>query len=294
MQKISLNINNLLLGLALQKDPVTKKEEPRRTTESTQTNNLQSDKMSIFNKIPGLNLSFGQVEKGKIALDMNMNLAFRDKNGSYVSVEKDDQGNRKQVHVGDLKFDVPFYTVPSTELSENDVVILDGEVLIVQEKPKTGGYKFVNPITGNTTSKIERTNLLGMYFYNKVVSMFNMLSGGQEAQGIGLNGLNPMTLMLLSGEGGLGGSSLVEAMILSQTLGTQNKGGGVPQNLLPLLLMKGNSGGLSEILPLMLMSGNNPFQALTQPAVKQKVAAKVATTVEKAKCSPKKPSKPKK
>lgn len=239
----------------------------------------------LLSKIPGLNLNFGELEKGKVALDMNGNLAFRTKDSSYVSVRTDENGNREQVHVGDLKFDVPFYTIPTQELEEGDVVLLDGDLLIVQEKPKTGGFKFVNPISGATTSKIARTNLLNMFFYNKVVSMLTMV-GGAEA-GVGLGGLNPMTLMLLSGSNG-GGGDIAEMLIMSQLFGGANAGGGALGGINPMMLMLmnkgGSGGGLSDMLPLLLMSqganGANPFAAFsgTKP-----VAKKAAKTAVKAK-----------
>lgn len=200
---------------------------------------------------------------------MSGEVAFRDKQGNYVIVNTNEAGEKQKVHVGSLKFDVPFYTLPTQTLVKGDIVILDGDVLIVGENTK-GDTKFINPITGATTTRLQQTNILNMFFYTKVVSMFN-IAGGDGAQGIGLAGLNPMALMLLSGDGGFGGggSDIGELLVMSQLAGA-NGGAGL-QGILPLLLMSksGSGDGLGSLLPFLLMSqggaagaGANPLASL--------------------------------
>lgn len=250
-------------------------------------NNQKTGIMGMLDKIPGLNFSFGEVADKKVALAMNGDLAFKKSDGTYVSVQTGEDGIKKQVHVGELKLDVPFYTLPTQVLEVGDVIILDGDVVIVDEKPKTGGYKFINPITGNSTSKLERTNILGMFFYQKVVSMFSIAGGDQS--GAGLGGLNPMTLMLLSGQGsGFGGGGIAEMMVMSQLMGA-NGGQGVTSILPYLMMNKGNNGGGSDMMSAFFMAqafsggnaGTNPFGNLFGQAPKKAVAKKSAKPANK-------------
>lgn len=235
----------------------------------------QSNKMSdLFSSIPGMNLSFGKLPKGQLALSMNGELAFSDKNGNYVTIQQ--EGSEKtRVDVGSLKFDVDFYQVPTQDIEEGDIIKLDGELLIVGKKTN-GDTAFINPLTGAKTNKLQRSNVLGVYFYTKIVSMIDMLGG----TGLGLKGLDPMTLMLLSGQGGLGNGTgdLSQLLVLSQL----SKGGSDTSSLLPLLMMSGGNGlggengGIGQLLMLQALSGKSGglFN-------KKKAAPKVATPKKK-------------
>lgn len=211
--------------------------------------------MDLLSNIPGMSLDFGKLQKGLIALSFNGDLAFSDKKGGYVTIQQD--GTEKtRVDVGALKFDVDFYKVPTQELEEGDVILLDNEFLIAGKKTN-GDIAFISPLTGARTNKLQRSNILGMYFYIKIVSLFDMVGG--NATGIGLGGLNPMTLMLLSGNGGgLGEGTDIGKLLLFSQMG---QGKGDMQSMLPLLLMsQGNNGtngsGIEQMLMLQAMNGN--------------------------------------
>jgi hypothetical protein len=223
------------------------KQEPKQKTNS------------MFDNIPGLNLASGKLSGNRVALTISGDLAFRTGDGSYVTLSKDADGNKTQVNVGDLKFDVDFYKLPTQVLEVGDLIELDGQLLFVEEK-NNGGLKFVNPITGNKSSKLAQSNILGLFFYTKVVSIFNMgqQAGGQGVQGFGLNGLNPLTLMMLSGKDGLGSgdssSNLMEMMVMSQLVGAPQ--GGAQQAINPMMLMALSKGGSKDsLLPLLMMQG---------------------------------------
>lgn len=260
------------------------REATSEQTNNNSNNNTNNSSMNLLGNIPGLNLSFGPLEKGRIAVSLNGDLAFRDKNGQYVTIQE--EGSQKtRVEVGDLKVDIEFYKVPTQELELGDVVLLDGELLLVNEK-KNGDIQFVNPVSGAKTTKLQRSNILGMYFYTKVVSLFNLAGG--EAKGIGLNGLDPMTLMLLSGQGGsFGGGDLSQLLVMSQL----TKGG---NDINPLMLMAlsnnhGASGGgdLMQSIFMMqalgggkgltgLFGGKNTKKVAPKPVVRKKTPAKKA------------------
>lgn len=214
--------------------------------------------MDLLSSIPGMQLSFGKLAPGLIAITYNGDVAFSDKKGGFVTIQH--EGTEKtRIDVGSLKLDVDFYKVPTREVEEDDIILLDGDFLIAGKKAN-GETKFINPITGATTNKLQRSNVLNMYFYTKIVSILDMaggLNGGPK--GLGLGGLNPMTLMLLSGQGGLGQGGDLSKLLLFSQLG---QGGGDTNSMLPLLLMSGGlggngqNGGLEQLMLMQAMSGN--------------------------------------
>lgn len=254
-----------------------------------QSNNKQSsavktNQMSdLFNNIPGMNLTFGKIQKGLIAISMSGELAFKDKSGNYVTIQK--EGTEKtRVDVGSLKFDVDFYQVPTQELEEGDVVLLDGEFLIAGVK-KNGDRSFINPITGATTNKLQRTNILNVYFYTKVVSLFDMAGGSPK--GLELGGLDPMMLMLMSGQGSTGGQDIGQLLVLSQL--SQAKGGDT-NSMLPLLMMSGGlggasngeNGGIGQLLMLQALSGKGGSGLFGKKAAAKVAAPRKRTPAKKA------------
>lgn len=239
----------------------------------------QKDSMSLFNSIPGLSgASFGKISNNKIAIGFDGQVVFRKPDGSYVKVQTDAEGNRVQVQVLDLKLDVEFYRVPAQEIVAGDLIELDGQFLYVEENSK-GGIKFVNPLTGAKSSKLQQTNILGLHFYSKIVSFFD-LAGGQQG-GVGLNGLNPMMLLALQGKNGTGGSDLSELLILQSLAGAQGgQQGGI--NPMMLMMLGGNAENdtFKQMMMLQAFSGNqgaNPFGNLFQAPVVAPAPVKKAT-----------------
>lgn len=217
-------------------------------------NNTNNSSMNLFNNMPGLNMDFGRLPAGKLAISMNGDVAFN-KNGNYVTIQTD--GTEKtRLEVGDFKLDVDFYKVPVQQegLVEGDIILLDGDFLIVGKKAN-GETKFINPLTGATTNKLQRNNILGMYFYTKIVSLFDMVGG--EAKGVGLGGLDPMTLMLLTqgtgnniGGSTSGGMDLGMMLVMSQLGGAK---GGDMSSMLPLMMLGGGK-DMNSMLPFLLMN----------------------------------------
>lgn len=224
-------------------DFTTKKIEEGQTNQA-QNNNLMSNLMNV----PGLNMDFGKLTTGRIALSLNGELAFADNKGGWVIISEGENG-KERVDVGSLKFDVDFFKVPTKELNVGDIVLLDGEILKVTENSK-GDTKFVNPVTGSTTNKLPRNNIFGVYLYTKIVSLFDL--GGKS--GLGLNGLNPMTLMLLSGDKELSGSSDLSTMLLMSQLG--GEGGEIDPMMLMMMSQNGSTTGSSnDMMKFMMLSG---------------------------------------
>lgn len=250
------------------------------SSSNNQTTKNESFMSSIFGNVPGLNLNFGKLEGDRIAVSMNGEPAFKNKNGEYVTVSVDEEGVKQRVDVGSLKMDIDFYKVPTQTVESGDIVLLDNELLLV-ETNENGNVKFINPLTGNRSSKLQRTNLFGMYFYTKIVSIFDLAGG----QGLGLNGLNPMTLMLLTdGKNSFGGGSMAELLLLSQVMGGNNGSEGF-NPMLMMALSQGSAGNNGDLLKFMMLAqgtgGSNPLGNLFSFGAK-KVPSKAVTPVKKA------------
>ena len=250
------------------------------TRNNNNSNTKKSEMSSLFN-LPGMNLDFGKLEKGRIAMSFNGNPVFRNKQGEYVSIESTEEGVKQRVDVGNLKMDIDFYKIPSQEVVPGDIILLDNELLLVEES-KNDGIKFVNPLTGNKSAKLQRTNIFGAYFYTKIVSLFNL---GGEQVGFGVEGLNPLTLMLLSqSDSNSGDDSFVKMMIMSQMAGNKSNTGFNPM----MLAMLSKNGESDDLMKMMFFANsfgggsnntNNLFGNLVKPAEKKPVVkAKKATT----------------
>lgn len=265
--------------------PLIKLDAKEHSFQFATPSSTNNNSMDLLSNIPGMNLSFGKLQTGLIALSLSGELAFKDKNGSYVTIQNEG-GEKTRVDVGSLKFDIDFYKVPTQELEEGDVVLLDGDLLIAGKKTN-GETKFINPLTGATTNKLQRSNILGVYFYTKVVSLFDMAGG--QASGVGLGGLDPMMLMLMSqGGNSIGGSdNLGQLLVMSQLGGS----GADTSKLLPLLLMSGGggnslngSGGIGQLLMLQALSGKGGGSLFGKKAAAKpvtKVVAKKAVPAKK-------------
>ena len=259
-------------------------EELYEETKNECFKDSNQSKMSFLNNIPGLSLEFGKLEGNKIAISMSGEPAFKTKEGNYITISTSEEGVKQRVEVGDLKMDIDFYKVPVQELSKGDIVKLDNELVIVDETSE-GTIRFINPLTGNKINKLQRTNLFGMYYYTKIVSLFDMMNGGEQS-GLGLNGLNPLTLMLMSGEGKSSfGGDISEMLILSQLAGNGGQG------FNPMLFMMLNKGGSdsSDLMKLMMFSQSsgvgNPFANIFGKPAAPSPVVKVATSTPKRKAA---------
>lgn len=248
--------------------------------------------MSLFN-IPGLSAgAFGKLTGNRIAIGFDGQVVFRKPDGSYVKLQVDAEGNKQQVQVLDFKLDVDFYRVPTQTLAVGDLIELDGQLLYVEET-NAGGLKFVNPLTGNKSSKLQQTNILGLHFYSKIVSLFEL--GGQQG-GVGLNGINPMMLLALQGKGGASGD-ISELLILSSLMGAQGQAGGIfggQGGFNPMLLMmlgdKAENETMKQFMMLQAFAGQggaNPFAPASAvvpaaPVVAQKAAPRKTAAPKKA------------
>ncbi len=249
-------------------------ETPKTNTVKTTTNNKNKTSMKKSGILGTLGLELGKYTGDQLAFSP-VGIAVKRKDGTFVVYDR----TRKQiVEIGDLKMDVPFYLVPSlyAQLQVGDLIQIDGNFHIIEQKTENEGFKLQSPTTGSYTYKPGRTNLFGMYFYTKAVSLLDSVGGGlfggagaaAPAAGAAANpfggGFNPMLLMLMNKDNGnSGGLDLTQLMLMSQFAG----GGVGGLNPLLLMAMSGNGGDSDDLMQLLLMSqvsgaGVNPLASL--------------------------------
>lgn len=239
---------------------------PKETIVKQTTNNKQKQtSMKKTGFLGNLGLELGKYTGDQLAYSI-AGTAVKKKDGNYVVYDK---ANKTLIEIGDLKMDVPFYLVPTVydQLQTGDLIKLDGTFYTVESKTEANGLKLQSPTTGSYVYKPARTTLFGLYFYTKVVSLLDSVSGAAApAAGAAspFGAFNPMLLMMLNKDNGTsgGGMDLTQLMLMSQL------GGGVG-GLNPMLLMaaNGNGGDSDDLMQLLLMSqisgtGANPLAGI--------------------------------
>lgn len=204
---------------------------------NSQTQNTKE--MNLTNVIP--NFKFGKLDyptSSDIALSM-AGIAFRKKvTGQPDTFVVLNQETKQLIEVGDLKFDVDFYQLPVQTLNPGDITIIDGHFYIVEKQNSDGSLGLIHPTTGTRSTKLARTNIFNMYFYTKIVSMFDFMGGlfnqpGQASQNNNVFGtMNPMMFMMMGDKGG-DMSSMMEMMMMAQLAGGNNVFNFGQQNLPP-------------------------------------------------------------
>lgn len=248
------------------------------TSVKSTTNNKKQTSMKKTGFLGNLGLELGKYTGDQLAYSP-AGTAVKKKDGSYVVYDKT---NKTLIEIGDLKMDVPFYLVPTVydQLQVGDLIKLDGTFYTVESKTEANGLKLQSPTTGSYVYKPARTTLFGLYFYTKVVSLLDSVSGAAAPAAAGASpfgAFNPMLLMMLNKDNGnSGGLDLTQLMLMSQFSG--GVGG-----LNPMLLMaaNGNGGDSDDLMQLLLMSqisgtGANPLAGIFggTPAAQATQAAK--------------------
>lgn len=161
-------------------------------------------KSTTGNLFSSIGLEFGEYDGDQLAFSP-AGVAIKGKSGFVVY----DKASKQIIEVGDFKMDVPFFLMPTqlAQLEVGDLLKIEGSFYIFERINTDGSLRCIHPSTGSVSNKIARTNMFGVYFYTKVVSMFNMVSGQQGS-------INPMMFMLMGKEGG--SSNMMEMMVMSQ------------------------------------------------------------------------------
>lgn len=165
-----------------------------------------------------MNGMFGPIQAGLCRLTMDGTIAIKTDSG-YKSYKDGILTN-----CDDFVFDIGdemFFVIPTNAVKVGDIILAGGSPCYVTEV-EDNKLTVINYKNGNIEQKLpERHMFMGnTYFYGKVVSMFgNVAAGGGEnifkymmlsqmmngGKDSGFGGMNPMAMMFMMGNGGVGG-----------------------------------------------------------------------------------------
>ncbi len=219
--------------------------------------------MAATTKKSFLNLEFGANSDPNLVLTLDGKIAVKRGEDTFAAYAEGDLMET----LGELTIEAKglIFNMPATkeQLAEGDL-IKDGNRYLFVKEVTAEGIKTVAPSSASNQSLVNVKNVLGINFYTKVVSFANL--GGVGDTGMG--GFNPMMLLALKGEGGLGeGDDMLKTMMLMGAMGGQGFPGGanLMGNPMMMMLMLGGKGGDNDMLKMMALSGMMAQQA---PAAK--------------------------
>ena len=219
---------------------------------------------TMANNIFNMNMEFGPNKDENIASTL-MGVAV--KNGDSWRIY--DKKKKEITDVGDMQLgNLPIFILPTTKLSEGDLIKDDGEYYFVTKvaTPKTP-TQTLSARTGEMKSVVPIKNVLGFSCYSKVIALSDSLNMGDDfdveklaimsamcgqtgENGGQMNQLLP--LMLFKDKFG-GDDDTMKLMLMSSIMTSEGDGGQMNQ-LLPLMLFKDELGGDDDTMKLLLMS----------------------------------------
>ena len=240
-------------------------EQQQRQAEQSTQQEIKED-TTMANNIFNMNMEFGPNKDENIASTL-MGVAV--KNGDSWRIY--DKKTKQITDIGDMQLgNLPIFILPTTKLSEGDLIKDAGEYYFVMKVAK-GSTQTLCAKTGEMKTVIPIKNVLGFSCYSKIIALsdsFNMgddfdveklaiMSAmcGQSGEDDGqMNQLLP--LMLFKDKLG-GDDDMMKMMLMSSMMSAPAEDGdqnATMNQLLPLMLLKEKDGGDDDMMKLFLMS----------------------------------------
>lgn len=195
---------------------------------SVLTNNNKLNKESTMSNNESLNINnmfgnlFSKLDNGQCRLSIDGRIAVRTDNGYKTYNAKT---NRLVNYHGNFCFDIGqdfFFVMPATKVKIGDIVILNDEIKCVIDN--TGKTLKVVSYEDGTVNEIipERSFFMGqLYFYKKIISLFNLRQG--KAKGFGqIMKLMMLKEMMKGSDSGTNTNNLMPMMMMSSMMGNSS------------------------------------------------------------------------
>ena len=250
--------------LAKQHEEEAKREQELAKTHETKKTTKSKEDTTMANNLFNMNMEFGSNQDENIASTL-MGVAV--KNGDSWRIY--DKKKKEITDVGDMQLgNLPIFILPTTQLSEGDLIKDAGEYYFVTKVATTKTLtQTLSARTGEVKSVVPIKNVLGFSCYLKVIALSDSLSMGDDfdveklaimsamcgqtgENGSQMNQLLP--LMLFKDK--LGGDDDTMKLLLMSSMMTSEDDGGQMNQLLPLMLFKDKLGGDDDTMKLLLMS----------------------------------------
>ncbi len=253
-------IDSKELALKEREDAVASKKQVSRQSQVKENKEDTAMAKNIFN----VNMEFGPNKDENITSTL-MGVAV--KNGDNWRIY--DKKKKEITDVGDIQLgNLPIFILPTTQLSEGDLIKDNGEYYFVTKVATTKTpTQTLSARTGEMKNVVPIKNILGFSCYSKVIALSDSLNLGDDLDveklaimsamcgqtgedGGQMNQLLPLFLF----KDGIGGDDDMTKLLLMSSMMTSEEDGGQMNQLLPLLLFKDKLGGDDDTMKLLLMS----------------------------------------
>ena len=189
----------------------------------------------------------GQLKSGVAALTFNGQIAFKRENGDYVRYNTETKAIENQMDLVIKGTEKMMYVMPYNVVAVGDILKYRDKFAQVVAIKEDGSLIAVDFETGTEIVILKETNIFGIQFYMKVLSLLNIqdpnISGG----------FNPMMLMLLNKEDKENkDDDMMKAILMSQMFTGQGMN---PLMMMAMINNNNESDMINTILLLQMCSG---------------------------------------
>ena len=189
----------------------------------------------------------GQLKSGVTALTFNGQIAFKRENGDYVRYNTETKAIENQMDLVIKGTEKMMYVMPYNVVAIGDILKYRDKFVQVVAIKVNGSLTAIDFETGTEIVILKETNIFGIQFYMKVVSLLNMQDPNMPG------GFNPMMLMLLNKEDKEDkDDDMMKAILMSQMFTGQ---GINPLMMMAMINNNNESDMINTILLLQMCSG---------------------------------------
>ena len=189
----------------------------------------------------------GQLKSGVAALTFNGQIAFKRENGDYVRYNTETKAIENQMDLVIKGTEKMMYVMPDNVVAVGDILKYRDKFAQVVAIKENGSLIAIDFETGTEIVILKETNIFGIQFYMKVVSLLNMQDPNMPG------GFNPMMLMLLNKEDKENkDDDMMKAILMSQMFTGQGMN---PLMMMAMINNNNESDMINTILLLQMCSG---------------------------------------
>ena len=213
-------------------------------TKSDKENKKEKGEDSMNNLAKKMFGEIGQLKSGIAALTFNGQIAFKRENGDYVRYNTETKAIENQMDLVIKGTEKMMFIMPYNVVAVGDILKYRDKFAQVVAIKENGSLIAIDFETGTEIVILKETNIFGIQFYMKVVSLLNMQDPNMPG------GFNPMMLMLLNKEDK--DDDMMKAILMSQMFTGQGMN---PLMMMAMINNNNESDMMNTILLLQMCSG---------------------------------------
>lgn len=186
----------------------------------------------------------GQLKSGVAALTFNGQIAFKRENGDYVRYNTETKAIENQMDLVIKGTEKMIFIMPYNVVAVGDILKYRDKFAQVVAIKENGSLIAIDFETSTEIVILKETNIFGIQFYMKVVSLLNMQDPNMPG------GFNPMMLMLLNKEDK--DDDMMKVILMSQMFTGQGMN---PLMMMAMINNNNESDMINTILLLQMCSG---------------------------------------